>query len=183
MREIDSFNDKILSGRERRLFNEWKKLDGIYANNEEISFIVRKRNPNGLPIKYDIIFAIPSITGVEPPDEKGLQKPVFGNRHVLRISLPNNFPSVEGGHPDFKFMTVVWHPNIPPFSYDFIKGKDCFFEVSLTDYIEKIAEYLRYDDYHATNEYPFPENRIVADWVREQAEPQGWLNFSKNDSD
>ena len=186
MREIESFRGKARTGREVRIFNEWKKLDDCYANNSEISFIIRKRNPNGIPLAYDVIYAIPSITGVEPPDEKGLQKPVFGNRHVLRITLPNNYPSVEGGHPDFKFTTGIWHPNIRYFGDDFIKGKVCLnfedsgVETSLVDYIERIADYLRYVDYHAKNEYPYPEDQNVAEWVLEQAEPQGWLNFSKS---
>lgn len=130
---------------------------------------------------YDIIFDVNSIVGVEEPDEQGLQKPIFGKRHVLRINIPNNYPSTDGGYPDFKFTTDVWHPNIRYFG-DF-KGRVCLnFEDSgtftmLSDYIDKIHYYLLYQDYHALNEYPYPEDQIVAQWVLEQAEPQGWLNF------
>jgi ubiquitin-protein ligase len=183
MKEIDEYRRKVSPGRETRLFNEWNKIDNCYANDDEISYIVRKRNPNGIPLAYDVIFKIKTIIGVEDQDEQGLKKPIFGDRHVLRITLPNNYPSVDGGYPEFKFTTDVWHPNIRYFGDEFIKGRVCLnFEdsgtgTSLVDYIERIVNYLRYVDYHAQNEYPYPEDQNVAQWVLEQAEPQGWLNF------
>jgi ubiquitin-protein ligase len=182
MREIDTYRNKINPGRETRLFNEWEKIDAQYSeHNREISYIIRKRNPTGIPIMYDIVFRINTIVGVKTRDECGLQKPLFGNKHILRIKLPNNYPSVEGGYPDFKFSTDVWHPNVRYFG-DF-KGRVCLnyadagAETNLVDFIEKVAEYLKYFDYHAINEYPFPEDSIVAQWVLEQAEPQNWLRF------
>lgn len=181
MRELEQYRDKIKPGRETRLFKEWESIDDFLENTEEISYIIRKRNPTGIPLVYDIIFDVNSIVGVEEPDEQGLQKPIFGKRHVLRINIPNNYPSTDGGYPDFKFTTDVWHPNIRYFG-DF-KGRVCLnFEDSgtftmLSDYIDKIHYYLLYQDYHALNEYPYPEDQIVAQWVLEQAEPQGWLNF------
>ncbi len=182
-REIDNYRGKINPGRETRLFNEWDKIDNYYAINSEISYIIRKRNPNGIPLAYDIIYQMKSIVGVENSDSRGLKKPVFGQKHILRITLPNNYPSVDGGYPEFKFSTDVWHPNIRYFGDDFIKGRVCLnfedsgAETSLVDYIERIADYLRYIDYHAENEYPYPEDQNVAQWVLEQAEPEGWLNF------
>jgi Ubiquitin-protein ligase len=181
MEEIDGYRSKVSSGREIRLLKEWESLDLYLQYNKEISYIIRKRNPIGIPLVYDIIFNIKSITGVEDADERGLQEPIFNDRHILRISIPNNYPSVDGGYPDFKFTTDIWHPNIRFFG-DF-KGRVCLnFEDSgtftaLSEYIDKVADYLRYSDYHALNEYPYPEDQIVAQWVLEQAEPQGWLNF------
>ena len=183
MREIEYYRSRIRTGRDVRLYNEWKKIDDAYANNREISYIIRKRNPNDLPLAYDIIFNMQTITGVEPPDERGLTRPIFSDRHVLRITLPNNYPSVDGGYPEFKFTTDIWHPNVRYFGDAFIKGQVCLnykdsgTETSLVDYVERIADYLRYVDYHALNEYPYPEDQNVAQWVLEQAEPQGWLNF------
>ena len=168
-------------GRETRLFNEWKAIDAEYSSSDEISYVVSKRNPSGIPVAYEITFLIKSITGVSNADEQGFQKPVFGEKHILKINIPNNYPSADGGYPEFKFVTDVWHPNIRFFG-DF-KGHVCLnFKNSgtstlLTEYIDRIADYLRYAEYHALNEYPYPEDQTVAQWVLEQAEPQEWLHF------
>ena len=185
MKEIEEYRNKISPGRETRLFNEWEGIDEYVLSHPEISYIIRKRNPTGIPLAYDVAFNIKTIIGVEDADEKKLQKPVFGDKHLLRITIPNNYPSVDGGFPDFRFTTDVWHPNIRFFG-DF-KGRVCLnFEDSgtftfLNEYIDKIADYLRYTDYHALNEYPYPEDQIVAQWVIEQAEPQGWLSFYEDE--
>jgi hypothetical protein len=116
---------------------------------------------------------------VEEPDGQGLQKPVFGDKHTLRITLPNNYPSADGGYPEFTFITDVWHPNVR--YYGDFKGHVCLnFENSgastpLAEFIAKIASYLRYDEYHALDVEPFPEDHTVAIWVREQAEPNEWI--------
>lgn len=181
-REIDLFEKEHLSGRNLRLFKEWEMIDRRCANDQEVNYIIRKRNGNGLPIVFDIIFLIKSIVGVEASDEKGLQRPIFGNKHVLRITLPNNYPSADG-QPEFKFMTDVWHPNVRFFG-DF-KGRVCLnyadsgVYTNLINYIDRILDYLSYKDYYAVNEYPYPEDLTVAEWVLGQAEPEGWLQFEK----
>jgi len=178
---IDQYRDKVKQGRDTRLFNEWKTLDEACSESDEITYAVRKVNASGLPVAYDIIFRIKSIVGVEAANEQGLQKPVFGNEHILQIRLPNNFPAAGGGFPEFKFITDVWHPNVRFFG-DF-KGrvclnlKDCGTSVYLAEHVGTVAGYLRYADYHARNEYPYPEDQTVAQWTLEQAEPQGWLHF------
>ena len=178
---IDHYKDIVKPGRETRLYNEWKIIDTDYSSDKEISYSTLKCNPSGIPVSYEIIFLIRSIVGVEETDSQGLQKPVFGDKPILIINIPNNYPSAEGGYPEFKFVTDVWHPNIRFFG-DF-KGHVCLnFDSSgtsttLSEHISKIAGYLRYDEYHALNEYPYPEDQTVAQWVLEQAEPHGWLIF------
>jgi hypothetical protein len=109
---------------------------------------------------------------------------VFGNEHVMRITLPNKYPSADG-KPDFKFTTDIWHPNVRFFG-DF-KGHVCLnlpdsgVTTSLVEYIDRVEKYLTYEDYFALNEYPYPEDNIVAEWVLQQAEPNHWLNFYKTD--
>jgi len=183
--EIDSYKGKNYAGKEARLFKEWEMMDRRYKDDKQCEYIIRKRNGAGLPVVLDIVFNIKTIVGVEPADEKGLQKPVFGNEHVMRITLPNNYPSADG-QPDFKFITPVWHPNIRYFG-DF-KGRVCLntrdhgVHTPLINYIDKVISYLTYEDYHAKNEYPYPEDLEVAEWVLTQAEPQEWLNFNQEES-
>ena len=177
MEGIDRQN--IKSGRDIRLLNEWERLHEACADNDEISFTVSKVNAAGLPVAYEVVFRINSITGTEEADEHGLQRPVFGDRHVLQIRLPNNYPAINGGYPEFKFVTDVWHPNVR--YYGDFKGRvclnfdECLTSTYLTDYIATIAAYLRYTEYHARNENPYPEDMTVAKWTLEQAEPQGWI--------
>jgi hypothetical protein len=187
MSEIDNYRNKKYSGREARLFREWEMLNRRfeYGKDNRIMYMIRKRNFSGLPTAYEIHFHIRTITGVNPPDEQGLQTPVFGDRHILRINLPNNYPSAANGKPVFMFSTDVWHPNIRFFG-DF-KGRVCLnyedsgMQTSLVAYIDRVTDYLTYDDYHAkSEEYPYPEDLTVAEWVLNQAEPNQWLNFSKN---
>jgi len=181
-REIDNFKGKSYSGKDARLFKEWEMIDRRYENDTQGSYIIRKRNGLGLPIVYDIVFNVKSIVGVQPADEQGLQMPIFGYEHVMRITLPNNYPSADG-QPEFSFTTQIWHPNVRHFG-DF-RGRVCLntgdsgVHTHLVDYIDRVIDYLTYSDYHAKNEYPYPEDLDVAEWVLKQAEPQGWVFFKQ----
>ena len=182
-REIDEYRGKKYTGRDARLFKEWERIDRRYENDQQVKYIIRNRNGMKLPVTYDIIFNIKSIVGVEQANEAGLQKPIFGKQHVMRITLPNNYPGADG-LPDFTFTTDVWHPNIQYFG-DF-KGHVCLNQADsgvrtrLIDYIDRVINYLTYEDYHAVNEYPYPQDKTVAEWVLEQGEPQNWLHFEQD---
>ncbi|MDL2296403.1 hypothetical protein LJC68_00175 [Bacteroidales bacterium OttesenSCG-928-B11] len=186
-REIDEYRGKKFSGRSARLFREWEAIDEKLKNSTEISYIIRKRNAEGLPIVYEVIYNIESFCNVSAPDENGLQKPLKHNEFFLRINIPNNYPSVDSKL-EFMFRTTdnfgkeiphPWHPNIRFFG-DFA-GRVCLNTkaygtfVDLAHYIERITAYLRYDKYHAQNIPPFPEDTKVAEWVLTQAEPNGWI--------
>jgi len=178
---LELYRNSVQPGRDTRLFNEWEKICEACAANEEVSYRVKEVNASGLPVVYDIVFHIKSIVGVTEPDEQGLQKPLFGEKHILRIRLPNNFPAFDGGCPEFRFITPVWHPNVRYFG-DF-KGRvclnlnDCGTSVPLIEHVATVAAYLHYSAYQARDEYPYPEDQTVAEWVLAQAESQGWLHF------
>jgi hypothetical protein len=166
------------------LFKEWERIDRRYGNDSQGDYIIRKRNGMGLPIVYDIVFNVRSIVGVKQEENTDLRKPVFGKEHVMRITLPNNYPGADG-QPEFKFTTDVWHPNIRYFG-DF-KGRVCLntadagVQTPLVDYIDRVIDYLTYTDYHARNEYPYPEDLDVAEWVLKQGEPNGWVQFRQSE--
>jgi|GEM_PF-385368 len=178
--EIEKYKQQKLPPREKRLLMEWEMIDQRCKNNEQVKYIVHKVNEIGLPIVYDISFNIRSIIGVEEPDAQGLQKPVFGNEHIMRITLSDYFPARDG-MPEFQFLTDVWHPNIKYFgNFKGFVDVDCsrYPYNPLVEYIDSIIEYLEYNVY-AKNEYPpYSENITAFEWIREQAEPQGWLNFA-----
>ena len=184
MEDIESYKYKVKPGRETRLYNEWKIMDAAYGAHDEITYIITKRTPLGIPSSYLIVYNIKTFIGVEEPDEQGLQKPIFDDCHFLRISIPNNYPSADGGYPVFRFISDIWHPNVRYFGE--FQGHVCLnihqygTSTPLAEFVEKIAAYLRYDEYHAIDSEPFPEDQTVAKWVREQAEPKGWIKLMKN---
>lgn len=187
---INNFNQKELSGRDARLWQEWKELDTLCCKRKEtsanprqpsISYIIRKKNAMGLPTEYEIWYRVKSIIGVK--DTPVPREPVFGYLHKMSIVLPNNYPSADG-NPIFTFLTNIWHPNIR-YSGSF-KGHVCLtikemgVLASLKDLVLRVESYLKYQLYHAENTYPYPEDQNVAEWVREEAEPNGWTRFGQS---
>lgn len=189
---INEFDLKKLSPRDACLWKEWKELDSLCnkrkassANPREpsISYIIRKKNAMGLPTEYEIWYRVKSIIGVK--DTKAPREPIFGYLHKMSIILPNNYPSADG-NPIFTFRTDIWHPNIRH-SGSFkghvcLNSKDMGVMASLKSLVLRVEQYLKYQDYHAQNVYPYPEDQNVAEWVREEAEPNGWTHFSQDKS-
>lgn len=193
MSDIDKYRDKKYRGRNARLFREWEAIEKRCEGDPEVMCLVRKRNEEGLPIVYEVVYNIRSFSGVEEPDAEGLQRPKFADQFSMRINIPNNYPSVDSKL-EFKFMTHSvtgqeiahpWHPNIRFFG-DFagrvcLNADACGSYTDLAWYIDRVARYLRYEVYHAQiGVPPFPEDDKVADWVVKQGEPQGWIKKLHN---
>lgn len=184
------YNIKDFKGRDRRLLHEWQLIEQKFLKNESVIIKPLKFNASNLPVSYIVEFYIRSISGVKNIDrlnEKNISNPpVFSDKFVMKVELPPNFPNIEAA-PVFKFLATTfsekislpWHPNIRFFGE--MKGLVCLNRTnSFTDLvssIERIAEYLKYHKYHASLLPPFPEDLKVAEWVRNQGEPNGWINF------
>ena len=186
---LKRFNQKELSGRDVRLWQEWYALDELCEKRRaanprkpSISYIVRRKNIVGLPTEYEIRYRVRSIVGVK--DTPVPREPIFGELHKMSIVLPNNYPSADG-NPIFTFITDIWHPNIR--STGSFKGHVCLtikemgVLASLRDLVLRVEMYLKYKLYHAKNVYPYPEDQNVAEWVREEGEPNGWVRFAQDD--
>ncbi|MBQ6155827.1 MAG: hypothetical protein IJK22_04415 [Bacteroidales bacterium] len=187
MREVEKYKDKHFIGRNARLLNEWMSIDERYMHNPEVSYIIRKRNAEGLPVIYEIIFNIKSFCGVGEADENGWQRPLFHDEFIMRIIIPNNYPGVDSKL-EFKFLTQTptgfkiphpWHPNIRYFG-DFaglvcLNTNACGSYTDLSFYINRVVSYLKFEKYHALNTPPYPQDNKVAEWVLDQAEPNGWI--------
>lgn len=187
---INDFNLKEFSGRDSRLLLEWRELDALCSKRKSeskdprkpsISYIIRRKNVLGIPTEYEIWYRCKSIVGVK--DTRVPREPIFGFLHKMRIILPNAYPAADG-NPEFKFITDVWHPNIR-FSGSF-KGRVCLtikemgVLASLKVLVLRVEQYLKYQLYHAQNTYPYPEDQNVAEWVREEAEPNEWTRFGQD---
>jgi hypothetical protein len=128
------------------------------------------------------------VENLEHFGEPGAENPpVFATGFLMRIDLPEGYPSVDAA-PAFRFLTHneqgqsiphPWHPNIRYFG-DFA-GRVCInMPDTYTDLawgVERVAHYLRYEVYHAISEPPYPEDLKVAAWVVRQGEPKEWTVF------
>lgn len=193
MSDIIFFNKKELSGRDFRFLQEWMNLDSLCSKRKKessnpqkpsISYIIRRKNAAGVPTEYQIWYRCKSIIGVK--DTEIPREPIFGFLHKMDILMPNNFP-FNDSNPIFTFITSVWHPNIR-YSGSFKGHVDLTLNengviTSLTDLVLQVESYLKYKIYHAENTFPYPEDQNVAEWVREEGEPNGWTSFDQNYSE
>lgn len=185
------YDSKALKGRNRRLLTEWRRLEQCLENRHDIQLRVIRRNTEGLPIGYLVTYQLRSICGVsnlEHFGERGVSnEPVYATGYQMRIDIPDGYPSVDCP-PVFRFLTCdeqgtpiphPWHPNIRWFG-DFA-GRVCInMADTYTDLawgVDRVAQYLRYDTYHAISEPPYPEDLKVASWVIRQGEPNEWIYF------
>ncbi|MEG1659120.1 MAG: hypothetical protein RR304_00895 [Bacteroides sp.] len=188
---IESFDEKHLTGRNRRLFYEWRLLTQLTTNHQDISCQVQERNAIGLPITYLIVYNIRSICGVESIERLGengiINKPIFASQFKMLIEIPEGYPCIDAPV-RFGFLTSdmqgkkiphPWHPNIRFFGD--MAGRVCLNApdtyTDLAWCVERVAAYLRYDLYHAIQEPPYPEDLKVAKWVIIQGEPKEWIFF------
>lgn len=182
-----------LSGRNRRLYREWIRLDERLSRRKDIRYAITRLNTKGMPVQYRIIYQIRSICGVEKIerlDESGVENiPLFANRFQMQIDIPEDYPCMDA-FPSFRFLTqdddgtvipYPWHPNIRYFGE--FAGRVCLNApdsyMDLVWYVERIALYLRYELYHAVQEPPYPEDLKVARWVLRQGEPMKWIFFDQ----
>ena len=186
-REIDQYKQNRYVGRNRRLMHEWSAIDQRFHDDPVISYTITRRNQENLPTQYEVVFKVKSFCNVEEPDEKGLCKPITADVFRMNITIPNNYPAVDSKL-EFKFICKdaegkeiphPWHPNIRFFG-DFagrvcLNTPACGTFTDLAWYIDRVMLYLKYEKYHALNIPPFPEDNKVAEWILEQAEPQGWI--------
>ena len=195
MRESERYADRKFIGRNRRLLNEWQKLEERLENRRDIQLQVVRRNADGLPVGYLVSYQLRSICGVSNLahfGERGVtHAPVFATGFQMRIDIPEGYPSVDCPAV-FRFLTHdeegnpiphPWHPNIRWFG-DFA-GRVCInMADTYTDLVwgvERVAHYLRYDVYHAVSEPPYPEDLKVASWVIRQGEPNEWIYFDSDE--
>lgn len=190
---LSDFSPEKMTGRNRRLYYEWNRLEEVLSKRQDISYVVCKRNAQGLPVGYWVTYRILSPCGVEKMDsldDPSVENPpVFASEFFMQIDLPANYPCVDGA-PSFRFLTEKadgtplshpWHPNIRYFGE--FAGRVCInamdTHVDLAWCVERIALYLRYELYHALPESPYPEDMTVAKWVIKQGEPHDWVYFDQ----
>jgi hypothetical protein len=189
------FEKRKLTAKNKALLEEWKGIHELCHTRSDISYTVIKYNRNDLPVEYEITYKIPSFVDLnrdkrlEQPAKVKLTEenanylfyPKFADIHRLVISIPNGFPQINGKPKGF-MTTQIWHPNIICHGDENILGRICFNEgnldasVTIVDRILQVADYLRYKNYLAEDREPYPYDLEVAVWIREVAEPMGWVS-------
>lgn len=179
-----------LTGRSRRLQHEYEAIMRRFEGRQDIMVTVTGTNSQQVANRYLVEYRIKSFCGITNPDQLGMagatNEPLFAERFLMEIVIPSNYPDVDA-QPSFRFKTEEngmaiphpWHPNIR--FYGEMAGRVCLNAtdtfVGLDWGIGRVAQYLRYERYHAVNEPPYPEDQRVAAWVIRQAEPNGWISF------
>ena len=193
MMRSDQYIPGSLSGRNRRLLHEWRTLEERFDGRSDVAVSVAAVNAAGLPVRYRVDYHLRSICGVEDVrrlGEPGVSNPpLFADAFRMEIELPANYPCVDGA-PVFRFLTAdaegsplphPWHPNIRWFGS--MAGRVCLNNgdsyMDLAWGVSRVAEYLRYERYHAVAEPPYPEDLQVAAWVVRQGEPHEWIYFDQ----
>ena len=183
-----------MSGRDRRLQYEWRKLEERFGARPDIDVSVSATNAAGMPVRYRVVYHVRSICGVEQVErmgEPGVENPpLFADCFQMELVLPPAYPCVDGA-PEYRFLCTdsqgkpiphPWHPNIRWFGP--LAGRVCLnMADTYTDLawgVGRIAEYLRYERYHAVSEPPYPEDMQVAAWVIRQGEPKAWIYFDQD---
>lgn len=169
MPEYKFFSDPRL----RRLVKEHRELHQFCEHSDLVRYETIDQRSGMPPEKYRIYFQLKSIIGIDAD-----QSPIYGEEHIAEIELPRDYPL--SSQPKCWMKTTIWHPNIKhsgPYA-----GKICINAEALGHWhtldmlASRLGEMLQYKNYHAENVHPHPEDAMVAQWVREYAEPNGIVN-------
>ncbi|MEZ4883383.1 MAG: ubiquitin-conjugating enzyme E2 [Chitinophagales bacterium] len=168
---------KLKNPRHKRKAKEHLLLEEFCNRSNKISYEVLRQLGKSPPDAYLIHYNVKSIIGINSD-----KSPIYGFHHTAEISFPSDYPSVTSP-PRCYMRTPIWHPNI---RYDEPnKGHICVNDKALGAWhtldmlVRFIGEILQYKNYHAINTDPYPEDPMVAEWVRQYAEPMGIVNKNR----
>lgn len=159
----------------RRKIDEHQRIDRLVkANSKMLTYEVKTNDPQypHPPTHYLVTYFLKSYIGIRED-----QTPVEGEVHELSIKLPKYFPEQTA---ESKMLSPTWHPNIKssgPFAGDICTNHRDFGALyHLDELIVRIGEFLQYKRYLAEDRKPWPEDPVVARWVKNFAEPGGLVN-------
>jgi ubiquitin-protein ligase len=148
----------------------YNDLQRLTARNSFIQIQPVEADPGWPPVKYIITFSCLGVVGVL---DNGMPK--VGREHKVLLQLSKDEPHRD---PVILWLTEIWHPNIDPDeprNVCYNSSQTWFGSKPLSDLVQSLAEMATYQRYFAKNEPPFPQNREAAEWVRNIAEPMGWV--------
>jgi len=164
MAKEKKYKDPLL----KRLAYDQHLVEEFCANSDVVSYKILNENDDMPADHYLFTYKVKSITSVSAD-----QVPSYGNHHEVEIKLPSGYPMMSS--PICYMKTEIWHPNIRHSGK--FKGHICINAQVLGSWqtldmlIYQIGEMIQYQNYHALNIQPYPEDPNVAKWVREYGEP------------
>ena len=89
-----------LTGRNRRLQYEWRRLEERFGKRSDIVVSVLAANAAGMPVRYGVEYRIRSICGVDQVERLGEKRvanpPLFADRFRMELVLPPAYPAWTG---------------------------------------------------------------------------------------
>jgi hypothetical protein len=162
------------SARFEILESDYNDLQRLASRSNFIRVEPVEVEPGQPPEKYIVTFTCAGIAGVL---DNGFPK--VRVEHQVSLYLSKDYPNKE---PSLLWLTEIWHPNI-----DFNEPRHVctnnvqtwFAGKPLSELVESLAKMAKYEWYFAKDEPPFPQNKEAAEWVRNVAEPMGWVGPDK----
>ena len=152
--------------RQSRLDDEYRRLTKLNEESDYVRVKEMDKLEGSAPEHYLVIFLCRGIIGID-----SAQQPIFGDRHEVEIYCDIEFPSEP---PQLRWVTPSWHPNI-----DHRTGAVCINKpewlggMRIADLCRMMFEMVQYKNYHVQQVKPWPLDQVVAEWVRDSAEPTG----------
>ncbi len=163
-------------GVNRRKLNELALVKEYMDFNPDFSYRVLKYKvgESDIPEIFEFTFNMRSFVGIQADDT-----PIIGEKHVFTFDMGGKYPMQK---PELLALTYVWHPNI---KFYHTKRSVCFNwdatgNVTVFHILSMLYDMLRYDNYWAENEPPYPDDLEVALWVRKVGEPKGYIKQLKD---
>jgi len=162
------------NARYARLQVDYTELMNLANRSKFIDVLPEKPEPGWPPEKYTITFTCAGVAGI---NDNGFPK--ISVHHQVSLYLSRGYPVKE---PSLLWLTDIWHPNIDHLEPRHVctnAVQTFFVGKPISDLVLSLAEMVQYKRYHAKLEPPFPQDLDAARWVREVAEPKGWISQEK----
>ena len=169
MRTLD-----LQSKRMNHLRDDYERLLNLQAQSDLVHVQTLNQRPGWPPEKYLITFAVKGISGINQD-----KTPIYSEFHQVEMTIPPEYPAKQ---PGLMWKTPIWHPNIShnePRHVCTDEANSFYPAKRLDQLVEYLARMAQYQVYHAQMEPPYPWDTDVAAWVRDIAEPKGWIGPKK----
>jgi len=140
--------------RRQRLISDEERLRALAALNPDRLIIqTTKGNP---PDSYEIVLQCKTVTALRGG------APVYGSRHVLRVTLPPSYPLQ--ARPHAAYLTPVRNPHVFP-SRDVCIGSKGSLTEFLDAFVRRMYDVLRYDPEYIDPDSPADRDAMA--WAQQ----------------
>lgn len=159
--------------RQDRLKAEKEKLLRLNDESDYVRVEVLSALEGSEPQHYRVTFLCRGIVGIDQN-----RRPTYGDRHQVEIFLDEDFPA---DVPRLRWISPIWHPNIQHVEPKgvCVNKPEWLGGMGLDGLCRMMFEMVQYKNYHAQLDWPKPLDLMVAQWVRDYAEPNGIVDKAR----